>query len=558
MPVYSALLSFAFVLPVVSTQAQEVPLQGTTIQNPQDLPHARGFVSRNESVDQLASSLANGMGQSAIVSAKARRKRVSGSFDLSSPRRVLDQVSDEIGLVWYSDGRFLYLYEAAEATSAVGHLRYASVSSLVDFLEKTRLADRRYAVRGGTEGTFYVSGPPVYVDIVMKAARYLDALYEGSDTQATHVEVVKLQNSFVNGRRYVQRDREIELPGVADALRAVFGGSGPQGVQVVSSLPGPATDDGSSSPVTGALIATEQLSTNKPRTNATSADGAALVVAYVETNSLLIRGTREQIRQIKALVSEIDVPRSQIELAVWIIDIKKTQLDQLGVRWSGQLGVAGRLGVGFNQGSVSTLDGERFLASVTAMAQNNDAWITSRPALLTQENTEARFDSSQSFYVSLIGERNSALEQVTYGTAINVLPRISRDEQVEMQLQIEDGSASGDLSEAQVPTVARTKIDTVARVPHGMSLLVGGYTRSSSEFIRHGIPGLKRIPYLGGLFRGREKRDDSIARLYLVQPRVLTSQDADQGQRTLREMGIDVDARIEQAAKDLRDEGVRR
>lgn len=551
-PLRSTLLAMAIAMPAMPSQAQDVPLQGTTIQNPQDLPHAQGFVSRNESVDQLASSLANGMGQSAIVSAKARRKRVSGSFDLGNPRKVLDQVSDEIGLVWYSDGRFLYLYEAAEATSAVGHLRYASVSSLVDFLEKTRLADRRYAVRGGTEGTFYVSGPPVYVDIVMKAARYLDALYEGSDMQATHVEVVKLQNSFVNGRRYVQRDREIELPGVADALRAVFGGSGAQGVQVVSSLPAEGIGAVGEGAEGSAAVASELLTAGKPAASTATTPGPALVVAYVETNSLLIRGTREQIRQIKALVNEIDVPRLQIELAVWIIDIKKTELDQLGVRWSGQVGIAGRLGVGFNQGSVSTLDGERFLASVTALAQNNDAWITSRPALLTQENTEARFDSSQSFYVSLIGERNSALEQVTYGTAINVLPRISRDEQVEMQLQIEDGSASGDLDDNRVPTVARTKIDTVARVPHGMSLLVGGYTRSSSEFIRHGIPGLKRIPYLGGLFRGREKRDDSIARLYLVQPRVLTGQDAGHGQRTLRDMGIDVDARIEEAAQSLR------
>lgn len=557
-PARGMALALAFLVPVAVLHAQDVPLQGTTIQNPQDLPHAQGFVSRNESVEQLAASLANGMRQSAIVSAKAKRRRVSGSFDLASPRRVLDQVSDEIGLIWYSDGRFLYLYEAAEATSAVGHLRYATVSSLVDFLDKTRLSDRRYAVRGGTEGTFYVSGPPVYVDIVMKAARYLDALYEGSDQQAIHVEVLKLQNSFVNGRRYVQRSRELELPGVADALRAVFGSNGPQGVQVISSLAaGFAGADGEVAAGAADAAAPDVASTTKAGSRGVDASpGPALVVAYVETNSLLIRGTREQIRQIKALVAEIDLPRAQVELAVWIIDIKKTQLEQLGVRWTGSVGIAGRLGVEFNQGGLSTLDGQRFLASVNALAENGDAWITSRPALLTQENTQARFDSSQSFYASLVGERASALEQVTYGTAINVLPRISRNDEVEMQLQIEDGSASGSQDYVDgLPTVARTQIDTVARVPHGLSLLVGGYTRSSREFYRQGIPGLKRIPYVGGLFRGREKRDDSVARLYLVQPRVLGAQDAGQGDRMRLEMGMDLDARIEGAAETLRSGG---
>lgn len=555
-PARGVVLALALLVPAAVVQAQDVPLQGTSIQNPQDLPHTQGFVSRNESVEQLAASLANGMRQSAIVSAKAKRRRVSGSFDLTNPRNVLDQVADEIGLVWYSDGRFLYIYEAAEATSAVGHLRYATVSSLVDFLEKTRLADRRYAVRAGTEGTFYVSGPPVYVDIVMKAARYLDALYEGSDQQAIHVEVLKLQHSFVNGRRYVQRDRELELPGVADALRAVFGSSGPQGVQVISSLAAAAAGEDAAG---GAIAASapDVAATIKSGTRSSeTSPGPALVVAYVETNSLLIRGTREQIRQIKALVGEIDLPRAQVELAVWIIDIKKTQLEQLGVRWSGSVGVAGRLGVEFNQGGLSTLDGQRFLASINALAENGDAWITSRPALLTQENTQARFDSSQSFYASLVGERSSALEQVTYGTAINVLPRISRDDEVEMQLQIEDGSASGSDNYVDgLPTVARTQIDTVARVPHGMSLLVGGYTRSSSEFYRQGVPGLKRIPYVGGLFRGREKREDSVARLYLVQPRVLAAQDAGRGDRMRLEMGMDLDGRIEQAAEALRSGG---
>lgn len=532
--------------------AQNVPLQGTPVQNSQDLPGKQGLVARNESVEQVIVALAQRMGQSAVVSAKAKRRRLSGVFDLdrTGSRQLLDEIAQQLGLVWYTDGRFLHVYEASEATSAVGNLQHASVATLTEFLAKTRLADERYAVRAGSGGTFYVSGPSVYVDIVMRAARYLDALYAESDSVATHVEVIKLQNSFVNGRRYTQRDEKTNLPGVADAIRSVFGDSVEGGVRVVS--PPPSTSQADAAALAGDGDALPPPLSENSAKGDNSGVQPALVIPYAETNSLLVRGTRSQIMQIKSLVAAIDVPREQVELALWIIDIKKTQLDQLGVRWQGQVGLAGRLGVSLNTGNASTLDGQQFLAAVSALEESGDAWITSRPALLTQENVEARFDSNQSFYASLVGERVSSLEKVTYGTSINVLPRVSASNEVEMQLQIEDGSSSGSEEVDGLPTVARTQIDTVARVPQGLSLLVGGYSRSSSEFYRQGIPGLRRVPFIGGMFRGRDRRQDSVARLYLIQPRVLKAADVGEGDATLRRFGRELDPELERVANDLR------
>ncbi len=44
--------------------------------------------------------------------------------------------------------------------------------------------------------------------------------------------------------------------------------------------------------------------------------------------------------------------------------------------------------------------------------------------------------------MSLVGERNSSLEHVTYGTLINVIPRFSSQGQIEMSLTIEDGTGN--------------------------------------------------------------------------------------------------------------------
>ncbi len=501
----------------------QTPLENTPITDRADLPHASGFVSRADSADHLLNAIGVRARQALVISPKAQKKKVTGSFDLERPFDVLAKITAELGLVWYSDSTSIYVYDASEQKNAVGRLRSTSVATLADFLRKARLADARYPVRGGgADGTFYVAGPPVYVDIVLNAARYLDDLYEGADASPHHVEVIKLEHSFVNGRRYGIRSQEISLPGVADVLAGVLklGDFGAVVVKQPATPVDPAT-------ITEALLpAAPPLPSGQVSAAARNEPAAAVVMAYAETNSLIVRGTLAQIEQVKRLVGELDAPRKQIELSLWIIDIKKTELDRLGVNWSGGINIGNRLSIGINQSpSASTLDGTRFLASVQALASRGDAHIISRPVLLTQENIPAYFDSNQTFYAQLVGDRAVSLEHVTYGTLISVLPRISSGQDVEMQLKIEDGAADGTRSFDALPLVNRTVIDTVARVPQQLSLLIGGYTRTSADDGHSGIPGLRRIPGVGRLFGQDSRTAESLVRVFLIQPRLLTGSD---------------------------------
>jgi type III secretion protein C len=484
------------------------------------------FVSRGDGVSLLLNALAAQMQLPVIVSGKAQKKRVDGSFDLGSPQQVLERLGRDMGLIWYSDGQTLYVYDSSETRNAVGHMQHASVAVLRDFLQRARLADDRFAIRGDdVVGTFYVAGPPVYIDVVLNAARYLDALYRGADARAEHVQVIHLRNSFVGGRRYGQRDWQTTLPGMAETLMRMLGDAGVEGV-VLRQPEFPSEEDVVSEGVEvirqergpDTAISTSRRSESQPRQ-------PTVIVPYPETNSLLVRGTLAEIQKVKQLVAELDLPRRQIELSVWIIDIQKSHFDSLGVRWSGSIGISGRLGIGINEAS-ATLDGERFLASVSALSERGHAAIVSRPVVLTQENVLAHFDSSSTFYTRLEGERTVSLESVTFGTLVSVLPRVSTDDEVEMQLKIEDGTNAGSVV-GGLPVVAKTTIDTVARVPHSLSLLVGGYTRQEQTRSRADLPGLRRIPWLGGAFRHRDGHGQQLVRVFLIQPRVLTALDTD-------------------------------
>ncbi|AOJ10155.1 type III secretion system outer membrane ring subunit SctC [Burkholderia mayonis] len=545
----------AFAAPTDAAPGADAPAAASA---PQDERH---FVANDASISVLLNALSGRLHKPIVASEKVRRKHVTGEFDLAQPRALLARLGESMSLLWYDDGASIYIYDNSEIKNAVVSMRHATVRNLRDFIRQTRLYDPRFPVRGDDlSNTFYVTGAPVYVNLIAAAARYLDEVRSSEASDRQVVRVVQLHNSFVVDRQYTLRDKEVDIPGVATVLGRIFGPARPGAPAASPAAAGDATargGAGSASAKTAFSLADAlpaPLGANGTNgtnamnaTNATNpVDGAAAraaaggfalpasdgvrAVAYPDTNSVILVGRLDKVQDMEALIRSLDVEKRQIELSLWIIDIRKSRLDQLGIDWQGALNAPG-IGVGFNNrgGNVTTLDGTKFLASVAALSQTGDATVISRPIVLTQENVPATFDSNQTFYAKLIGERAVQLERVTYGTLVNVLPRLTRDaSQVEMIVDIEDGNTDGATSDGRIiidnnsmPLVNRTEINTVARVPHELSLLIGGNTRDDVTRRTFRIPGLASIPLIGGLFRGHSDRHEQVVRVFLIQPKLL-------------------------------------
>ncbi|PRP70958.1 EscC/YscC/HrcC family type III secretion system outer membrane ring protein [Chromobacterium amazonense] len=498
--------------------------------NPAPIPSG-GYVAKNDNLRSFFDALGAQLKKPVIVSKLAARKQVSGEFDLSGSQALLDKLSLQLGLVWYHDGQAIYIYDASETRNAVVSLHNVTLSSFNEFLRRSGLYDRRYPLRGDDRnGTFYVSGPPVFVDLVVNAAGFIDKQNNGLELGRQKIGVVRLNNTFVSDRSYQLRDQKIVIPGMATVIDKLLQGeekplqNDSTGVAAQSNdipdMPEFPTGTGAKPPAyTGGRSLSEALRQEV-------AAGDIKVIAYPDTNSLLVKGTTEQVRFIEKLTAALDVAKRHVELSLWIVDLDKGDLGQLGINWSGAIavGAAGqKLGVSLNQDAsiMSTLDGSRFIASVMALEQQDKANVVSRPVVLTQENVPALFDNSRTFYAKLVGERNASLQSVTYGTLVSVLPRFSSDGQIEMSLNIEDGREVKSADEAMeaLPEVGRTFISTVARVPQGKSLLIGGYTRDANVERINKIPLLGSLPVVGGLFRYRSQNQSNTVRLFLIQPR---------------------------------------
>ncbi|MET5116731.1 secretin N-terminal domain-containing protein, partial [Burkholderia pseudomallei] len=70
-------------------------------------------------------------------------------------------------------------------------------------------------------------------------------------------------------------------------------------------------------------------------------------VAYPDTNSVILVGRLDKVKDMEALIRSLDVEKRQIELSLWIIDIRKSRLDQIAIDWQGALNAPG-IGVGYN------------------------------------------------------------------------------------------------------------------------------------------------------------------------------------------------------------------
>ncbi|VVD64292.1 Outer membrane protein MxiD [Pandoraea iniqua] len=499
-----------------------------------------GYVARNDNLRVFFDALSPYLGKPVIVSKAAARKQVSGDFDLSNARALLESLAGKLGLIWYHDGQSIYLYDASEVRSATVSLRYARVADVSAYLRATGLYDRRYPVRGDTRSNvFYVSGPPVFVDIVLAASKSLDRATRSNDealaSAPEHIGVVRMDNAFVTDRTYVMRDEKIVIPGMETIVRQLVASSDASPAQERSAASASASASALTSTPKGdeSDDAAEAMTDDGPRTQAAPDDlpGAApstqtpiVVRAYPAGNSLIVRGTAQQVERIERLVTRLDVPRRHIELSLWIIDLRREALDSLGIDWSGGVNLGAKVGMLLNAATpLSTLDGVRFLAQIHALASNGRATVVSRPVILAQENIPALFDGSQTFYVPLEGERTTDLRSVTYGTMVSVWPRFAGDDEIEMTLNIEDGTSAApresDSKYTALPTVSRTHISTIARVPQGKSLLIGGYTRDGGDTVEKKIPLLGDIPVLGRLFRYTSNAQNNNVRVFLIQPR---------------------------------------
>ena len=366
---------------------------------------------------------------------------------------------------------------------------------------------------------------------------------------------------------------------LAEQLNLVFGGAGMAGQAAgtegapslmpglepvqIRSIDTPASD--AADPKARATAAASRASGANASGNAAgggvSVDGAegVSVSAVEESNALLVRATPGQWESIRRTIERLDTMPLQVHIEAQVVEVQLNGQLSYGVNWffenavteEGLPSAAGRSIWGDLSGAVGedglswTFLGRNAAAVISALDSYSDVRVLSTPSVVVRNNAEAKLDvgtkipvNSTSFNPIDGGGGTGTFTQVQYldtGVILTVTPRISRDGTVFMEIE-QEVSSPGDSADANgnLP-INKRKLTTEAAVQSGETVMLAGLISDSTLEGSDGLPGLSRLPVVGGLFGRKSQNNARTEVVILVTPRVV--RDPNEARRLTDEYG---------------------
>ena len=263
------------------------------------------------------------------------------------------------------------------------------------------------------------------------------------------------------------------------------------------------------------------------------------VSAVDETNTLLVRTTSAAWKSIRDVIERLDIMPMQVHIEAQIAEVTLSGDLTYGVSWffenavsdpvtgggAGLPNAAGRDIWGDIRGSVVpgtalgggglswTFLGRNAAAVINALDRVTDVQVLQSPSVMVRNNAEATFNVGSRIPIASVsfnpGTGNEGtISQVQYletGTILKVRPRVTKDGTVFLDI-VQEVSTPGSAATADANGNVRIdtrKLKTEAAIQSGDTVMLAGLIRDEVGRGSSGIPGLSRIPVIGGLF-GRQ------------------------------------------------------
>jgi general secretion pathway protein D len=291
--------------------------------------------------------------------------------------------------------------------------------------------------------------------------------------------------------------------------------------------------------------------------------GQTKIVADERSNALLIYATEQDMQTIKDIIAKLDVLLAQVLIESVIMEV------DLNKQWNYSISAAQNQ-INYNNGSINTIGavnngapfynfvnnvssniwpgiftstpssglsyfgdiGPNWDLALQAAASDSTTHIIQRPRIQTSQAKEADFFVGQSVpYVTSVyynsgfgGGPSSSYSQLQVGISLDVTPFINPDGLVVMDInqQINDISGSQTITGVgQVPTTDNRTFTSEVAVKDRDTIILGGFTDTTTIKGSSGVPILEDIPLLGYLFKAPSSNKTRDELLVLMRPTVL-------------------------------------
>lgn len=280
------------------------------------------------------------------------------------------------------------------------------------------------------------------------------------------------------------------------------------------------------------------------------------VSAIEENNTLLVRATASAWRSILDVIEKLDVLPLQVHIESQVVEVTLGGELAYGVNWFleneatengfpdvttpglgtpdkwSTLGasIGGRNGPGLAWSLIKN----DAAAVITALDKVTDVRLLQTGSVLTRNNGEATLNVGSRIPVTtvsinpILGNNNttSSVQYLDTGVILKVRPRVTKDGTVFLDIVQEVSSPGSDADANGNVRINTRRLKTEAITTSGDTVLLAGLIQDGSTRGSNGLPGLSRIPVIGGLFGRQSSKQDRTEVVVLLTATIVRDQQA--------------------------------
>ena len=289
-------------------------------------------------------------------------------------------------------------------------------------------------------------------------------------------------------------------------------------------------------------IATSRRGTTGVENAAAAANLKVSIVADEATNSLLIKSTVRDYRQLLTTINQLDAVPLQVMINAVIAQITLTDSNRFGVDWtrvasnSAVQPISTETSTGYVPSSLgglmfskSFIDGAAQVdATLQAISVNNEVELLARPSLTVINNQEGEIQIGSQVPVQQgqsLGTAGVSTTNIQYrdtGIVLSITPQINSDGIVNLAIRQELSSVeSGAEGVNNNPIFNNQEINTTVVVRDGENVVLGGLIQTDVESLNTGVPVLNRVPLVGNLFSYRQQATQRRELFIVLRPEIV-------------------------------------
>ena len=266
------------------------------------------------------------------------------------------------------------------------------------------------------------------------------------------------------------------------------------------------------------------------------------------TNKIIVKDVASAIADMRKILASLDMPEKQVMIEARIVEASTTFTQSLGVNWGihyrdGSAAIAGinsmdtsfgglastvppTSGVSGSPGASAGISFGTLSSNIKLDMRLNAAVsaglvrIVSTPKVATLNHKSAKITQGQQIpYTSSTSDKVET-KFVEAALALEVTPNINPNGTIVMKIDAKNDSPG---SSGSPPPINKKQATTEMMLRDGETTVIGGIYVESDTNNDDGVPYLKDVPWLGGLFKSNDKKRSRTELLIFITPRILNN-----------------------------------